>query len=490
MRTIFLLLIALFLLALVGCREDSPALSPAEGVKEASQAPLLPGCRSCHADIQLDVSHDFACTECHQGNNETNDKELAHQGLTAQPAAPENIAAACGRCSRCHTEQVEGCGQVATHFTLENEVNLVRNHFGLEPLPGGMNAIPDRSGPPQNKEQLVDDLLRRRCLRCHVQSPGDNYPSVQHGSGCAACHLRKTEGKLASHIFKLPVEQQCLSCHYGNRVGSDFVGMYEHDYGADFRSPQATTALHLRPYGIEQHNLVQDIHRQRGLTCIDCHSGKELFGKQQKITCVACHAPAVGSVPPLKNIRADKEQLFLTTRQDSKEHLIPRLQHPAHARYGDRVDCQVCHAQWSFNDQTTHLLLSYATNTEPWQALKVQSSSEVENFLTGEADKPSMTDSLTGQKKPGIWYQGYSLRRWENILIRQDKDGILKVFRPLLDLRLSAIDANGEIIAGLDNITGQGDGLLPYIPHTTGPAGLFYEQRFLPLLDAQQSVNP
>jgi hypothetical protein len=97
---------------------------------------------------------------------------------------------------------------------------------------------------------------------------------------------------------------------------------------------------------------------------------------------------------------------------------------------------------------------------------------------------------VAGQKKPGIWYQGYSLRRWENMLIRQDKDGIIKVFRPLLDLRLSAIDANGEIIAGLDNITGQGDGLLPYIPHTTGPAGLFYEQRFLPLLDAQQSVNP
>ncbi|MCW5199172.1 hypothetical protein VU05_00285 [Desulfobulbus sp. F1] len=75
------------------------------------------------------------------------------------------------------------------------------------------------------------------------------------------------------------------------------------------------------------------------------------------------------------------------------------------------------------------------------------------------------------------------------MIIRQDKDGRIKVFRPLLDLRLSAADANEQVIADLDNIAGNGDGLLPYTPHTTGPAGLFYEQRFLPLLEKQQAAS-
>jgi hypothetical protein len=93
-----------------------------------------------------------------------------------------------------------------------------------------------------------------------------------------------------------------------------------------------------------------------------------------------------------------------------------------------------------------------------------------------------MSDSLTGRKKAGVWLKGHDLRRWEKMLIRQDRDGVIKVFRPVLDLHLSAVDADGEIIAGLDNIAGSNDGLLPCIPHTTGPAGLFYEQRFRHLL--------
>ncbi|MCW5208551.1 hypothetical protein VU11_07945, partial [Desulfobulbus sp. US2] len=85
----------------------------------------------------------------------------------------------------------------------------------------------------------------------------------------------------------------------------------------------------------------------------------------------------------------------------------------------------------------------------------------------------------------GIWYTGFTKRRWEDILIRKDTDGLIKVFRPILDLRLSAVDEDGEILADFDNLTGKDEGLLPYTPHTTGPAGLFYEQRFLHLLSPQ-----
>ncbi len=469
MKTIFLLTAGLLLFILTGCKEENT-------VKQVNSAPK-PGCRSCHADMRLDSKHNLACTACHQGDNSTGEKSTAHAGFTARPAAPENMAAVCGNC---HARQVEDCAQSA-HFTLKNEVNLIRSHFGLAPV-AGLRELPDRSGPPENKEELVDDLLRRRCLRCHVHTAGDNYPYVRRGTGCAACHLGKTEGKLDSHAFILPGERQCLSCHHGNHVGSDFAGMHEHDYGPDFRSPQATPQPFLRPYGVEQHDLAPDIHRQRGLTCTDCHSGAELSGQQAAVKCADCHAPKPGKTLSLKNLRAEGGQLILTARQDGKEHVVPMLKHPAHAKYGGKVDCQVCHAQWSFNDHGTHLLLSYSEDIELWESLAVQSSFEAEQFLLGEEYSPFMTDTLTGKKKAGVWLQGYDLRRWEKMLIREDRDGVIKVFRPVLDLHLSAADADGEVIAGLDNIVGSNDGLLPYAPHTTGPAGLFYEQRFRHLL--------
>lgn len=481
MRTNFILLAAVFLLAFSGCRENKNKELPAPSVaappveKAAAQAPVPPrppGCAACHADIKPDERHNFACTDCHDGNNETNDKALAHKDLTASPAEPAKMEAVCGRC---HAGRDKACAGSA-HFTLQNEVSLVRSHFGLAPV-GSLTDIPDRSGLPENKEQLIDDLLRRRCLRCHLHTKGDSYPAVRRGKGCAACHLRYADGKLQSHAFVLPGEDQCLRCHYGNYVGSDFFGRYEHDFNDDYRTPYAPSA---RLYGVEQHDLVPDIHQQRGLTCLDCHRSRKT------VTCRDCHAPG-SQPPPLNTIRTEGNQLILTAVKDGREHLVPALRHPAHAKYADKADCQVCHAQWSFNDQTAHLLLSYSAEVRPWRFLAVQSSSEAENFILKKSGRePAMTDSLTGKTKPGIWYQGYTLRRWENLLIRQDKDGVLKIFRPILDLRLSAADKDGRVIAGLDSIAGTGSGLLPYTPHTTGPAGLFYEQRFLNLLGNQE----
>jgi hypothetical protein len=118
--------------------------------------------------------------------------------------------------------------------------------------------------------------------------------------------------------------------------------------------------------------------------------------------------------------------------------------------------------------------------------LTVQSSSEIERLLEHNINSsqqelpPTMRDGLTGESRPGVWYMGYGQRRWENILIQKDADGIIKVFRPVLDLRLSMVEANGQV--PFDNLKGKDDGLRPYTPHTTGHAGLFYLDRFKHLL--------
>ena len=178
----------------------------------------------------------------------------------------------------------------------------------------------------------------------------------------------------------------------------------------------------------------------------------------------------------------------LTARHTGKEHPVPQLSHPAHRQYGDQVSCQVCHAQWSFNDSTTHLLRSDTDDFDSWERLTVQSSSEVEQLLDhnlySDEDElsPTMKNSITGEPVEGLWHKGFTQRRWEDMIIKRDTDGIIKVFRPILDLRISFIDNNERV--RFDNITGDGNGILPYTPHTTGPAGMFYTDRFADIIDS------
>ena len=455
----------------------------ASEIPSKTAAAAVSGCLTCHEAMQLDQQHAIACIECHGGNSaETINKDLAHTNFIAQPAHPDHMQASCGRC---HQEQLS-TASLSPHFTLTNKVNSIRAHFGSNEQLSQPKAVPMASAESAitSEQALSDDMLRRSCLRCHVYSKGDDYSAVRHGSGCAACHLTFTDGKMTGHNFQLPKDISCLSCHYGNYVGSDYYGRYENDLPYDYRTPytiSTKTGFPPRPYGVEYHDLAPDIHQERGMVCLDCHQGF-VHGRASSVTCRSCHEWRPADKPPaLSNVRVSEGKLILTGRASGKEHLVPQMQHQAHKEYGQRVDCQVCHAQWSYNDTTTHLLLSYDSDYEPWFWLTVQGSSEVEKRLeeglySYQADDgPAMRDGLSGESRPGMWYKGYTERRWERMLIGQDAGGMLRVLRPVLDLRLSMADEDGEPL--FDNVRGKDDGLRPYTPHTTGPAGLFYRDR-------------
>ncbi len=362
-------------------------------------------CLSCHEAMQLDPRHAFACTECHGGNSaEKSDKDVAHTNLIVQPAHPDHMETTCGRC---HEEQVVSARQ-SLHFTLANKINAIRAHFGSSEILTRPEAIPIAapSSAITTEQVLSDDMLRRSCLRCHVYSKGDDYSAVRHGSGCAACHLQFSEGKLANHSFHLPKDTNCLSCHYGNYVGSDYYGRYEHDLPYEYRTPYTTatkTGFPPRPYGVEYHDLTPDVHQERGLVCRDCHQ-RLVHGQKMQMSCRTCHAwvPA-DKTPDLANVHATAGKLILTGVESGREHLVPQMRHPAHQQYGQRVDCQVCHAQWSYNDTTTHLLLSYDDDYEPWFWLTVQGNSEVEKRLEEGLNSyraeegPAMRDGLSGE---------------------------------------------------------------------------------------------
>jgi len=485
------LLIFLALLLVSACKEDRQTPAPAKSARPAPAAKTSRDCTDCHRGVRLDTNHALACTSCHQGRNQADSKEAAHEGLVSMPAHPDNMARSCGQC---HGELVKTC-QNSLHFTVRNAINLTRVHFGATSTLSSLTRIPTGNNEPADMV-LVDDMLRRRCLRCHLYSRGDTYPSIRHGAGCAACHLQYTGTTLQSHKFiRKPGDWQCISCHYANHVGADYYGQFEHDFNWEYRTPYISANGSERPYGVELHDLVPDIHQQRGLICIDCHTNlmQPDSGTQKTLTCATCHGWQPDRTDPLPaNLQVQDNRLVLLD-QAGKKHPVPIMQHPAHAQYNNKVACQVCHGQWSFNDQQTYLLRSETDDYDMFERLTVQSSSWVEELLNhnlySDEDElpPAMPDGITGKLKPGVWYKGFLQRRWETMVIRRDQDGRIKVFRPILDLHLSAVDAKGRVL--FDNLTGRNDGYLPYTPHTTGPAGLFYKQRFLHLLTKPKTTD-
>ncbi|MEW6594730.1 MAG: hypothetical protein AB1413_07680 [Thermodesulfobacteriota bacterium] len=473
------LLIGLLLaVAALGCRQEK------ESAPAAKATPLR--CTSCH-EYTLDQAHDLGCTTCHGGTEPAASREAAHAGLIATPAHPERMADTCGRC---HPDLTRHAAR-SPHFTLANEVNTVRRAFGAAISLASLTEVPVPKEIASPLD-LADDLLRRRCLRCHLYSEGDGYPETTRGTGCAACHLDYRDGKLVSHQFrKHPTDQGCLHCHYGNFAGADYHGRFEHDYGAEFRTPYTADGGSHRPYGVEYHQLAPDVHAQAGMGCIDCHSGREIMAVPHgpdrtsfsRITCEDCHA-ANRALPAGLDLKRTKAGLVLTTKEGGKELVVPQLAHPAHRAYGTKVACAVCHAQWTYHDEETHLLRIDSTNLAPWSLITVQGSFEVESQLNAELEgtraagaAPVMRDAITGIPSPGIWLKGYRLRRWETPRIGKDASGRLVIQRPLLDLSLSHVDAADQVRFDAVRAQEPVGGFIPYTPHTTGKAGAFFRQR-------------
>jgi hypothetical protein len=484
----YLFLFILSSLLLAACSEPPPPSAPPEDAAAKETVAVPPehnGCRHCHA-VHQDKAHDFSCSDCHGGNDTGNDKHTAHLDLVARPAHPTSMVKACGPC---HPDQTAGVAH-SIHFTLADKINLTRKAFGaLAPL-DNLTQVPIHE-VPESPLQLADDLLRRRCLRCHPYSSGDPYPLVGHGTGCAACHLDFSDGAPVTHTFlAAPTDKQCLQCHYGNWVGADYHGRFEHDFNEEYRTPYFTRASAdkppIRPYGVEYHQLVPDLHQQKGMICIDCHNGAELMNRPSShpIRCQDCHLQQSLEKALPSNVTVEAGQYFLQSRGDRQRHAIPVMRHPAHTAYRDSMDCQVCHAQWAFNDIGTHLLRNDTSEQDTFWRLTTQGSWEVEQILshnqspdTSTTLPPTMADKISGELKKGIWHQGYTMRRWETIQLGRDEKGKIFVMRPILDLHLSWIDENHRVRFDAVTALSGNKGLQPYVPHTTGPAGMFYRQR-------------
>lgn len=139
---------------------------------------------------------------------------------------------------------------------------------------------------------LDPNFFANNCSSCHI-------------SDCLDCHGGDGHGIAASR------QEECLACHKGYYVGSDYLGLApREDHPRYQRGAQVhgQTSLKMRP----------DLHAEVGLECKDCHSMQSLIaGRKAAKSCVDCHQAG--------------EQVI--------EHRIS-----AHL---EKLECYACHSAWA-----------------------------------------------------------------------------------------------------------------------------------------------
>jgi len=341
-------------------------------------------------------------------------------------------------CLECHANKMQECN-ANVHFTLKSALNITRKAFGITDSNVTLQTLPKPPKSIQQPKDLVDDMLRRKCLRCHLTSKQVN-PS---GNLCLACHAPH---KNKADSFKAKATQEkCLKCHNGEFIGTDYLGKFPHDYDDSYRSPLSKNGYYPDSKdGIDYHHLSKDVHAKAGLTCISCHN-KNIAQNWLKPKCTTCHK---------------------------------KLSNKNHQSYHKKLSCTSCHASWMVNSYNLNLLRDDTPNYKQWKRLTKQYDPYLEEFLNKalkakNPPKPLMPDYLSNELKKGIWYSGWKFRRWENFYLIQSKEGIIELAKPMFQYKISYKNSNGTMV--LDNVsTINGKKIEAFVikhPHTISKEG-------------------
>jgi len=411
-------------------------------------------CKTCHVTV-IQKDHKFKCVVCHKGNLRSLKKEEAHIGLIKSPSSIEGAKIVC---AKCHPKEVETASR-SLHYTLGNEIGTIWNAFFPNDTPPTVDGLLNEQ-PLMTLRGLISDMIRRRCVRCHVYSRGDEHPGTRRRLGCGACHMRPSDGPGVHRIYREVSDQNCLSCHHGNFVGWDYVGRFDKDITEAFQVPFRAGKKERLSFGVQWLEMTPDVHWRLGFKCTDCHKKGP------------CEANEIDSMPSCLDCHGD-----ISTEI------------PGHGKDENRrVACSTCHALWAFEDRGRTLVRQDIANYWAWYDLRFQGIYDIKTLLENNYDvdfmywtSPIMRDSFTGNFSQGVWYETFLERRFWPIKIGKDQNGCLRVFRPLLDIEVNYVDEDGSvIIEGLrpDGFS-ENHGFIPYSPHTIGKADIFRTLRVI-----------
>jgi hypothetical protein len=218
--------------------------------------------------INKDPHFQEGCGFCHQGNEKGQTKEAAHTGLVTRPSDNLEI------CENCH-EPITKTYRTALHYTSSGQKHGVSPRFS-----------------DQERKVFGEKVFEKSCRSCHA--------------ACGDCHVKGpivsgiSIGLIKGHKFvKKDEGKTCAFCH-GGRVYPEFTG----EYGG-----------------------TPDIHYEKGMICLDCHSMKEAHGDgrpvqsrrdlHDKPQCITCHKIGQEKTEKAKS---------------------------AHTAHQGKLSCQACHS--------------------------------------------------------------------------------------------------------------------------------------------------
>ena len=488
------------------------------------------GCYTCHQGIeQISSNHKMSCVRCHGGNRRASSLPKAHRGLVANPSSLENAPRFCGKCHEGHVNKI-GRSIMAT---AKRMINITRFGWGAQPE----NEMPhslypgeqEQPYPPSGSGHEVDGFLKTKCLRCHLDAPGPHRPGDYRSTGCSACHMVYTndgislshdraiqalqekektqnrfERKFANqsmsnrrgypllHKFTTAIPSvQCEHCHNNNGVGGEFEGLLAKP-SRPRSTPKPISDKKPVLYGKEHKFLVPDIHKEKGMHCIDCHIGDELKPEIEpeglrsavQIRCEDCHGThsklpesllLIGSdsrtkkllkkansnhnlkrriragdtvlvnssFSPMTHIKQEKDKWILTSKVTGKKHNIPLLKNiePSIAhqipKHMDEVECSACHARWSAGEWGMHLIRENTFDPKKWtdwnltdpDLQELLSKNESTGMINWLSAK-SRSTGIEGERIPGFWWSVFSNTGWSDLILGKNDRGKYSILKP------------------------------------------------------------
>ncbi len=333
-------------------------------------------CGPCHADAVHDVHHSLhASTAGHLGDG------LYENGVVAKRHPLYSV------------------------FPVKDErdASVVRPDSAvlvLKQIPGF------RSGRDDRVSTHFSDLPRKACMQCHLWSPGRamrgraGMDGDYRGEGCSACHVPYTDDGLSlsrdstidhfepghpkeHKMVRFADTATCTRCHYGDAsIGLSFRGLAQPVPGMP-QTPDAPGLHRKRLNGVyyidDPASTPADVHHQRGMHCVDCHTRDDTMGDGNlyarmedaiEIQCTTCHgtwaAVATGLTKKgkkLAHLEHEDGQVFLVSRVTGKRHRVKQARnvvrpgsddfnsHAALAMSDDHknLECYSCHSGWNPN---------------------------------------------------------------------------------------------------------------------------------------------
>ena len=493
---------------------------------------------TCHFGIEdVSGSHPnsvFGCVTCHGGNAADLTVRGAHLGLRGgrNPARLDLASASCGNNSaalgKCHSERehlllnrVENVPRslMATNAGI---ISILRFQWGVENDSNPKFAIRSISDGETSLKAVLPEIdqhgnlslseshFRKFCAACHLWG-SRHREKMGRMEGCPACHApygeegryvgcdptvkRDEVGHPATHTLtnRIP-DDRCRACHNRSaRVGLNYHGQME---SSQYGTPFVRGGLNDETLSDDRFvwKLVPDIHHEKTMACIDCHTGQDTMGDgkihahmedQIEVRCEDCHGSystppktmtaswndplvrtLVRSSPflkisdgdtilqtskgrPLPHVRFTEKGWRLTGKLTGKEHPVSIItgKKNGHSIEGhSRLECDSCHSAWSPQCYGCHQVLDLGSK----------------GF-----------DHISGKMTDGRWSEGRSFFRFERNIYGINSRGKVGILVPGCQVWNTVVDSQGKTVPPYDSkIMNLKNGLSsmamgPTHPHTT-----------------------